>query len=861
MIVPYKVRYSEYDVCFLLGLNELALRAMDEFENCTIDLNVYTCSDKGLVLPIFSEYTWPIPARAIIYGGALIWCFLGVAIIADIFMCSIEKITSKTHIIKIANSQAENGYDSIEVQVWNDTVANLTLMALGSSAPEIMLSCIELIGNRFVAKDLGPSTIVGSAAFNLLVITAVCMLSIPSPDIRRIKHINVFFVTATFSIFAYLWLVIILVGVTPNQVDLWEAIITFLMFPGLVVLAYFADICKKRKKKDVNDPEVKVEMGRTDKAVALLQNGGGFKSVDYDSDDEINTEGMTDEKMRMFLKELPYADMPEDSVAKLAANRVEESKRHHHLWYRINATRNIAGNHALLYKVDVDGQVELPREGRKESVMAGSPTDLSEDNKKAVVEFVAFQSAVLECEKKVSLVIRRWGNRSNRVAVKIETIDGTAEAGSDYIPVKRTLIFEKDEVYKNMDIEIVDDNVWEPDEVFFVKLSLDLTDPGAKSAVIGRKAVQEIIIINDDEPGTFQFTKASLLFKESVGKVHIPVERTNGADGKVDIHWTTEDMTAKNGFDFMGGSGTLTFEHGEMTKMLEIKIMDDKEEEKDRCFKVDLVDCSEGAKLGRIRKTIVSIVSDDDFNGMVSRLVDMANMNVEALQVDSNTYADQFRNAMNVNGGDTENASNLDYVMHFCTFAWKLLFAFVPPVSFCGGWMAFFSSLFMIGVLTMIVGDLAGIFGCLVGLKDSVTAITFVALGTSLPDLFASKQAATMEKTADNSIGNVTGSNSVNVFLGLGLPWLLASIYWTAQGEVFEVQAGALSFSVVVYSACALVCIVVLMMRRYLKVFGKAELGGRKGLKIACAVFFISMWVLYIVLSSLQAYGHIKTSF
>ena len=26
--------------------------------------------------------------------------------------------------------------------------------------------------------------------------------------------------------------------------------------------------------------------------------------------------------------------------------------------------------------------------------------------------------------------------------------------------------------------------------------------------------------------------------------------------------------------------------------------------------------------------------------------------------------------------------------------------------------------------------------------------------------------------------GNVTGSNAVNVFLGLGTPWLMATIYW-----------------------------------------------------------------------------------
>lgn len=94
--------------------------------------------------------------------------------------------------------------------------------------------------------------------------------------------------------------------------------------------------------------------------------------------------------------------------------------------------------------------------------------------------------------------------------------------------------------------------------------------------------------------------------------------------------------------------------------------------------------------------------------------------------------------------------------------------------------MCFFSSLVAIGLLTAIVGDLASIFGCLIGLKDTVTAITFVALGTSLPDLFASKAAASGEKYADNAIGNVTGSNAVNVFLGLGLPWVLAAIYHEA---------------------------------------------------------------------------------
>lgn len=50
-----------------------------------------------------------------------------------------------------------------------------------------------------------------------------------------------------------------------------------------------------------------------------------------------------------------------------------------------------------------------------------------------------------------------------------------------------------------------------------------------------------------------------------------------------------------------------------------------------------------------------------------------------------------------------------------------------------GGWACFITSIFMIGILTAVVGDFASLFGCTVGLKDSITAISFVALGTSVP--------------------------------------------------------------------------------------------------------------------------------
>lgn len=73
---------------------------------------------------------------------------------------------------------------------------------------------------------------------------------------------------------------------------------------------------------------------------------------------------------------------------------------------------------------------------------------------------------------------------------------------------------------------------------------------------------------------------------------------------------------------------------------------------------------------------------------------------------------------------------------------------------------------------------MAILLGCEIGLRESVTAITIVALGTSLPDTFASMTAARTSEFADSAIGNITGSNSVNVFLGLGVPWAIATTYW-----------------------------------------------------------------------------------
>lgn len=53
--------------------------------------------------------------------------------------------------------------------------------------------------------------------------------------------------------------------------------------------------------------------------------------------------------------------------------------------------------------------------------------------------------------------------------------------------------------------------------------------------------------------------------------------------------------------------------------------------------------------------------------------------------------------------------------------------------DYAKGYLTFVLSILGIGLLTAFIGDLASHFGCTIGLKDSITAIAFVALGTSVP--------------------------------------------------------------------------------------------------------------------------------
>lgn len=181
---------------------------------------------------------------------------------------------------------------SKKVSVWNPTVANLTLMAIGSSSPEILLTIIETCQTLDSPNpgQLGYANIVGSASFNFLVVTAFAVFAVSAKNdkrsaedasedgtsigVKRVNEMSVYTITIIWSIAAYGWLYFVL---SDKTVMIWEAAVTLSMFIILLAMCWAADrINARRRKKRIDQKGGVVEE-------TFNQEGGAtqFSLVDF----------------------------------------------------------------------------------------------------------------------------------------------------------------------------------------------------------------------------------------------------------------------------------------------------------------------------------------------------------------------------------------------------------------------------------------------------------------------------------------------------------------------------------------------------------------------------------------------------
>jgi len=456
--------------------------------------NSEICNSSILIpgIPMLSR-----PFLAVVYCITLIYLFLGIGIVSDIFMSAIEKVTAKTKIIKVKNEKGEV-VRSKKVKIWNATVANLTLMALGSSAPEIILSILETVMNLGGCPgELGASTIVGSAAFNLLVISGVSLYAVnedndndPERDntvkkgVKKIYDMGVFSITATFSLWAYIWLFIVLQDQMVSPAEAW---ITFAFMFILLGLAYGADVYKGKSEaeKETGDSEMVIEYSAVDifKELIAEKNGQTAKNEE---------EREKREKMKTFLK----ISMKTESIDKVnledLKKAVEGDQMISRIKYRKQVGKMLSGARQVIAKGEIIKQEHAHAK------------NIDEKEKNEFFGFTCLHYSVSEASGSLRIEI----NNKKGIACKVRVLtqDAEAIAGDDYEKVDEILEFKDKEKIKCIEVTINDDDNWEPDEDFFVQL----LDANTNADLVGKDTRTRVTIIDDDKPGQicFEETKA-----------------------------------------------------------------------------------------------------------------------------------------------------------------------------------------------------------------------------------------------------------------------------------------------------------------------------------------------------------------
>jgi len=136
--------------------------------------------------------------------------------------------------------------------------------------------------------------------------------------------------------------------------------------------------------------------------------------------------------------------------------------------------------------------------------------------------------------------------------VGVRTRDGTAMAGDDFRGVDEVLEFGPEEHDKYIEVEILNDDLYEENEDFYV----ELYDPDNNQKLPGDDTETKITVIDDDQPGILGFEKRQVTVHPKEGVAGLKVHRLSGADGTVSVSFETgvpeglEKGSAQPGKDF-----------------------------------------------------------------------------------------------------------------------------------------------------------------------------------------------------------------------------------------------------------------------------------------------------------------------
>ena len=202
--------------------------------------------------------------------------------------------------------------------------------------------------------------------------------------------------------------------------------------------------------------------------------------------------------------------------------------------------------------------------------------------------------------------VQRQQPLDNQLSVPYRFENGTAKAGDDYNSAPGIVNFLPNQQVATIDIPIVADTKFEPDETFTLVIGAD-TNPQ-----VAQQLRVTITILNDDQP-QISINDASV---EEGNDAETPLQtflifdvRLDGPfDQPISVDFRTVPGTA-GADDFTAQSGTITFDPGETMAAVTVAVTPDRRVEADETLTVQLSN-PVGAALGNTSAT-GTIINDD----------------------------------------------------------------------------------------------------------------------------------------------------------------------------------------------------------------------------------------------------------
>jgi len=136
----------------------------------------------------------------------------------------------------------------------------------------------------------------------------------------------------------------------------------------------------------------------------------------------------------------------------------------------------------------------------------------------------------------------------------------------------------------------------------------------------------------------------------------------------------------------------------------------------------------------------------------------------------------------------------------------------IPPKEGYLIFVGFAIVVFWISLYTYVMVDGADRLGCIVKMPSVMMGLIILAAGTSVPDMVAS-MAVAREGHADMAAANAVGSNTFDILVGLGVPWLIKCLM--IGGEI-AVPAARLSESIAILAGALIFYLVILRWNGWL---------------------------------------------